>query len=228
MRVCEIYHSVQGEGLLAGTPSVFIRSSGCNLRCWFCDTPFASWEPEGNNLSVAEILEKISPYDAQHIVITGGEPMLWPELADLCGQLKNQHRHITIETAGTVFLDLPCDLMSISPKLATSAPQPNTPNGWHQRHEATRHQPQIVQQLMRLAPYQLKFVVDSPADAAEVLEYLHLLTNVDRDRVMLMPQGMTVDAVDQQAEWLIPWCQHHEVRYCDRAHLRWFGNQRGT
>ena len=60
MRIAEIFHSIQGEGLLAGVPSIFIRTSGCNLRCDWCDTPYASWKPEGPEMSVQEILEKIS------------------------------------------------------------------------------------------------------------------------------------------------------------------------
>jgi 7-carboxy-7-deazaguanine synthase len=58
MKIAEIYQSLQGEGLLTGTPSVFIRASGCNLRCWFCDTPFTSWQPEGEDLSVDEIMRR--------------------------------------------------------------------------------------------------------------------------------------------------------------------------
>ncbi|MFN5916154.1 MAG: radical SAM protein, partial [Planctomycetota bacterium] len=59
MRISEIFQSVQGEGFLTGTPSIFIRTSGCNLRCWYCDTRYASWEPEGPNHSVSEILKQI-------------------------------------------------------------------------------------------------------------------------------------------------------------------------
>src|SRR5947208_15801820 len=98
MLISEIYCSLQGEGLLTGTPSVFVRTSGCNLRCWFCDTPYTSWEPEGNDWSVEEIVEEVERQqewgrlpaclgngrqDAcptapiRHIVITGGEPMLF-------------------------------------------------------------------------------------------------------------------------------------------------------
>ena len=72
LRICEIYASVQGEGLLTGIPSVFVRTSGCNLRCWFCDTPFASWAPEGPHLTVDEVLAKTLALELRHIVLTGG------------------------------------------------------------------------------------------------------------------------------------------------------------
>ena len=115
MRVSEIYKSIQGEGFLTGTQSAFVRVAGCNLRCWFCDTPFASWYPEGEDLSVEEILERIRQSPASHVVLTGGEPMLFAELLPLCAGLRAAGRHVTIETAGTLFLPLDCDLMSISP-----------------------------------------------------------------------------------------------------------------
>src|SRR5688500_7422646 len=113
MRIAEIYSSLQGEGLLTGTPSVFVRASGCNLRCWFCDTPYTSWEPEGEDRPVEEILEQVEQLrqrdDPRHAVITGGEPMLFAELIPLCDALHAAGLHITIETAGTLFLPVQCD-----------------------------------------------------------------------------------------------------------------------
>ncbi len=84
MRIAEIYRSVQGEGLLTGVPSVFVRASGCNLRCWFCDTPYASWRPEGRDMSIDEIVAQVEEWDTRHVVVTGGEPMLFAELIPLC------------------------------------------------------------------------------------------------------------------------------------------------
>ncbi len=59
MRIAEIYKSVQGEGFLTGVESTFVRTSGCNLRCWYCDTPYTSWQPEGEDLAVHEILARV-------------------------------------------------------------------------------------------------------------------------------------------------------------------------
>ena len=122
MRIAEIYRSIQGEGLLTGTPSVFVRASGCNLRCWYCDTPHASWEPAGSDLSVDEIVAEVEEWDPTHVVLTGGEPMLFAELLPLCEALQQRDKHLTVETAGTLFLPVACDLMSISPKLAGKWP----------------------------------------------------------------------------------------------------------
>ena len=92
MRIAEIYKSIQGEGRLTGTESVFVRASGCNLRCTFCDTPHTSWRPEGDDLSVKQILAEIGSYDCEHIVITGGEPMLFAEMIPV------SYTHLTLPT----------------------------------------------------------------------------------------------------------------------------------
>ncbi len=229
MRIAEIYPSIQGEGLLTGRESVFIRTSGCNLRCWFCDTPYTSWAPEGDDLSVAEILERIAEWNGvEHVVVTGGEPMLHSELAPLTAALRAQGRHITIETAGTLDLTVACDLMSISPKRANSTPSAARDPRWHVRHERERHVPDVVRRLLGRHPYQLKFVIDTPADLADVDAYLGELPEVDRDRVLLMPQGTTVEELAQRAAWLAPYCAEHGLGYCPRKHIEWFGFTRGT
>lgn len=226
VRISEIYESIQGEGLLTGIPSVFLRTSGCNLRCWFCDTPFASWVPEGQHRSIEAIVETVGSYRLNHVVLTGGEPMIFNAVEQLAIQLTNMGLHLTIETAGTIYRNLPCDLMSISPKLSASAP-PASNGAWTVRHNQRREKLDVVRQLME-HPYQLKFVVDSVGDASEVLEYLERLGEFDSDRVLLMPQGVDSRALDHQAEWLIPWCQKHNFRFCPRSHIHWFGNRRGT
>ncbi|MHC4178583.1 MAG: 7-carboxy-7-deazaguanine synthase QueE, partial [Planctomycetota bacterium] len=114
MRIAEIFRSIQGEGFLTGTESVFVRTSGCNLRCSYCDTPYASWTPEGDDLSADEIVARVDGLDCDHVVLTGGEPMLFAELIPLTAALrggmptgKRGHgtgQHITIETAGTLYL----------------------------------------------------------------------------------------------------------------------------
>lgn len=228
MRISEIYPSIQGEGVLTGTPSTFVRASGCNLRCWFCDTPYASWSPEGEDLSVAEILGRIELLHVDHVVLTGGEPMLFSEMTPLCAGIRDAGRHITIETAGTLHLPLACDLMSISPKLSNSAPDAERYPRWHRRHEETRDQIEIVRRLMAEFPYQLKFVIDQPKDGDEVLQYLDRLPHLDRARVYLMPQGTEPETLAEKTEWLSPWAKEHGLQVCQRKHIEWFGFTRGT
>ncbi len=228
MRVCEIYPSKQGEGRLTGTPSVFVRSSGCNLRCRWCDTPYASWTPEGEDLAVDEIVDQVDRHGLKHVVLTGGEPMLFAELVPLAEALRRRGYHVTIETAGTLFLPVECDLMSISPKTANSTPPADANNGrWRRRHERTRHVPEVVRRLTARYDYQLKFVIQRPEDCEEVERYLAALPEVDRARAMLMPEGTDPAVLAQRAEWLAPYSREHGLAFCPRRHIEWFGPGRG-
>lgn len=228
LRISEIYGSRQGEGLLTGTPSLFIRTSGCNLRCWFCDTPFASWEPEGEFRTIDSIVDHATTQELRHVVLTGGEPLLSRAIVRLCSALKRAGMHLTIETAGTLFRPVDCDLMSISPKLSSSTPPSRLAGGWQRRHEARRERLDVVQKLIANYDYQLKFVIDQPADCREVLDYLARLRDFDPERVLLMPQGTSQAELESREEWLRPWCQESGFHFCRRAHIEWYGNRRGT
>ncbi len=236
MLISEIYLSRQGEGVLTGTPSVFVRTSGCNLRCGFCDTPFASWEPVGEQMSVSQIVEQVhltadshtDDTPASHVVLTGGEPMLQHEIELLCKEIKSAGFHVTMETAGTIFKQLKCDLMSISPKLSNSDPEAGRAGEWLAKHQSKRHQPQVVRQLIESYEYQLKFVVDTPEDLDEIIEYLTQINPPDRAKVLLMPQGIEIESLAETEQWLIPLCDEHQFTYCPRKHIQWYGNKRGT
>jgi len=228
MRIAEIYDSIQGEGFLTGTRSAFVRASGCNLRCWFCDTPHASWRPEGDDLSVDEILARVLSFDVGHAVLTGGEPMLFAELIPLSEQLQAAGRHVTIETAGTLYLPVRCDLMSISPKLANSNPSREQAPQWADRHERTRWSPLVVERLVAEFPYQLKFVIDQQDDCPAVVAYLEQFPRIDWDRVMLMPQGTDLDELSEKSGWLEEYCRARGFQFCPRKQIEWFGMVRGT
>lgn len=228
MKIAEIYGSIQGEGLLTGTESVFVRTSGCNLRCWFCDTPYASWQPEGDDLGVEEIFDQVSSLSGDHVVLTGGEPMLFAELIPLAEMLRVAGKHITIETAGTLYLPVVCDLMSISPKMANSTPTLEQAGRWRRRHARARFVPDVIGRLLSQYEYQLKFVIDTPADCDEVEQWLDDFPEVDRTRVLLMPQGRRREELDEREMWLAPYCLEHGFGYCPRRQIEWFGLARGT
>ena len=228
MRIAEIYPSIQGEGLLTGTASTFVRTSGCNLRCRYCDTPFTSWSPEGDDLSREEILTEIERHACRHIVLTGGEPMLFAETVPLCEEFHRRGLHITIETAGTLDLPVRCDLMSISPKLSNSTPDAEQHPRWSRRHERSRHAPEVIQRLTRDYEYQLKFVVETETDVAEIERYLTEFPHIERERVLIMPEGTNAAELVRRGLWLEPLCRDRGFRFCPRKHIEWFGAVRGT
>ena len=229
MRIAEIFHSIQGEGLLAGVPSIFIRTSGCNLRCHWCDTPYASWKPEGPEMSVQEILKKTSAWNCNHIVLTGGEPMIAPDLPELATALKKEGKHITIETAGTILPNgIPCDLASLSPKLSNSTPPASRDPAWSKKHEATRLQPAVISDWIRNYNFQLKFVVSSENDLVEIKSLLLNLPPVPADRILLMPEGIDVKTLATRSLWLVDICKREGFRFCPRLHIELFGHTRGT
>jgi len=231
MLIAEIFHSLQGEGELTGMPSVFVRTSGCNLRCTWCDTPYASWNPEGEHRTVAQIVAAVEAHPrTRHVVLTGGEPMLAQELRDLAAELRKSGRHITIETAATIAPgDIACDLASLSPKLLNSAPDPIEHAAWRKKHEATRWQPDVVRAWIDRYPYQFKFVVARPEDVDELEAMLAALKrDIPRHKVLLMPEGTTLEKIRGRAEWLGELCKARGYRYAHRLHLELYGNRRGT
>ncbi|QGJ68894.1 7-carboxy-7-deazaguanine synthase QueE [Planctomycetales bacterium 10988] len=230
MKISELFYSRQGEGKLTGTPSLFVRVSGCNLRCWFCDTPYASWNPEGINYSIDEILsqlEKLAP-DCRHAVLTGGEPMIFPQLVELTEKLKARDFHITIETAGTKLLSVQCDLMSISPKLSNSAPNVKEHPRWHQLHQQRRLPISTLKNLISKYNYQLKFVLETPEELIEIETLLTQLGKVPANKVWLMPEGTEQNFLSEKEAWLIPLCQKKGFQFCPRKQIEWYGNKRGT
>jgi 7-carboxy-7-deazaguanine synthase len=235
MKIAEIFYSIQGEGMLVGVPSVFVRTSGCNLRCSFCDSAYTSWDPQGETLTVEQILEQVALLStegrqagpARHAVVTGGEPLLAPDVEELCAGLRQRGYHITVETAATVFKPLACDLASLSPKLSNSTPYEREGGRFALRHERLRLQFDVIRRFLAHADYQLKFVIDRPPDVSEVLEVLEQLPEVDRSRVLLMPQGVAAADLQQRAVWLVEECKKHGFRYCPRLHIDLYGNRRG-
>lgn len=228
MRLAEIFYSVQGEGVLTGVPSVFVRTTGCNLRCQWCDSPYTSWEPEGETFTLDAILAEVARHPARHVVLTGGEPLLQPDIVPLSEELRRRGYHVTVETAATVFRPVACDLASLSPKLSNSTPTGRDGGRFALRHDALRQRPDVIAAFMARGEYQLKFVVDRPEDLDEIRDLLAQLPAVPPERVLLMPEGVSTAALNAKALWLVDLCKAHGYRYCPRLHVDLFGNRRGT
>ncbi len=227
MRIAEIFHSIQGEGFLVGTPSTFIRTSGCNLRCVWCDTPYTSWEPEGEDVPLEEILARVARYRGHYTVVTGGEPMIAPQIVPLTGALRQMGQHVTIETAGTAFEPVDCHLMSISPKLSNSTPVERDGGRWAASHDRLRIRPAVLKRLMAVCEYQLKFVVEQEDDLGEIRDLVGQL-RANPQRVVLMAEGTDADVLRERALWLVEMCKQHGYRFSPRLHVELYGHRRGV
>ncbi len=232
MKVSEIFYSIQGEGLLAGVPSVFIRLTGCNLRCAWCDTRYASWDAEGCEMDLDDILRAVSSYRARHAVITGGEPTLAPELAELAEALSGVGHHITLETNGTSppVAGLRIDIASISPKLSNSMADPGEyPDGAAMQSEERRWRFDELREWIRRYSCQIKFVVRDEDDVTEIIGFLQRLGRCPPpDSILLMPEGTDIESLRSREKIIIEACKRHGFRYGRRLQVECFGHQRGT
>ena len=250
--VNELFSSLQGEGRLAGTPSVFVRTSGCNLRCWFCDSYHTSWEPTHAWMGLDEIVGAVAARDADHVVVTGGEPLIHDATERLLGRLADRGCHVTVETNGTVVpdadADVPIDLASVSPKLASSTPTPERPPAgaeaadgvadgasgddgadpavetWRDRHEERRLDREALATLIERYEFQLKFVVTGSDDMPEVNSLVADLraaadAPVPDDRVLLMPEGQTRERLAETRAVVADLALEHGYRYTPRLHV---------
>lgn len=236
LRIAEIFESVQGEGQRIGTPSLFIRISGCNLRCVWCDTPYASWEPEGPILTVREVVERVAESNMADVVVTGGEPMIFEAVVPLCQAIRGLGKFITIETAGTVYRNVEADLMSISPKLSNSIPVGTSSE---ERHRKIMEDRSALKEIVAAFPNQLKFVVtpdsdsnstgsDFERDLLEIDAILAGLENYPSGNVFLMPEGRSYAELWARARKLVPICMDRGFRLAPRIQIDLFGDTRGT
>lgn len=264
--------TIQGEGRYTGTPSVFVRLNGCNLRCAFkgsiCDTPYTSHCPEKAKVydteelarRVVNLIEKIGgDCENSHIVITGGEPLLQQEeLIDLLVALRDDedcYNMVTIETNGTIIPDesfRPFGIFwSVSPKLSTSCCFDGTevPEKMREMHKNCRINLEALSSIVMSGDdYQLKFVYSGPESVTEIKEIIESikknvraslqkdyakdiielrLSQIDQ-RVMLMPEGTTNEQLSQSAPGTVQACIENGWIFCDRAHIRIWGDKRAV
>ncbi len=232
MRVAEIFHSLQGEGILSGTPSVFVRLAGCPLRCRWCDTRYAWDFSAGDEYTVDDLVAAVSRYACDHVVVTGGEPMVGPDrtaregLVELTGRLRAERMHVTMETAGGLFVSgLACDLVSISPKMANSVlPGPTVAVA----EEGQRIDLRALAALIETYPCQLKFVIEAADDIGEIRQLLDGLPPVSSDRILLMPQARTRDELLAKAPVVAKLCRETGYRFGHRLHVLLWSDRRGV
>jgi len=225
----ELFYSLQGEGKLAGTPSVFVRTSGCNLRCWFCDSYHTSWKPTGAWIAIDDIIEEVISFEAaSHVVVTGGEPLIHDESVALLEELSDRGYHTTVETNGTIYREAPIDLTSISPKLASSTPTPDLdPKGdgeWADRHNNRRIDIDALNRLVDTYDSQLKFVVTDRSDMTEINSLVarvrdSIKTTLSDTDVLLMPEGTTRTELDKRRNLVADLAQEFGFRYTPRVHV---------
>ena len=227
----ELFTSLQGEGTLAGVPSTFVRTSGCNLRCWFCDSYHTSWEPTGAWHTVDAIVSAVESRDPDHVVLTGGEPLIHDASLDLLRELTARGYHTTVETNGTVVPDAPVDLVSVSPKLASSTPTPERdPTGddeagnWETRHEERRIDHDVLATLADDFDCQFKFVVTGGDDLPEIESLLAEVrdraeTTIPDDAVLLMPEGQTREQLAETRTAVAELALAYGYRYTPRLHV---------
>ena len=226
MKYSEIFYSIQGEGQLIGYPSVFFRTSYCNLRCIWCDTPYTSWEPEDKDISVEDAVDAILAHNCKQVVITGGEPFMQSkDLTILCRRLRQNGKHITIETNGTLFEKVEADLLSISPKLENS--NPSEFNHHFKQHQRNRINQPVLRQFLDYYSCQLKFVVETERDLFEIHQ-LEREMQIPASIIVLMPQGITNDQIQERQNWVVETCKKYGYRYSPRLHVDIWGDTRGT
>lgn len=240
----EIFHTIQGEGVSAGTPAVFVRTSRCNLHCVWCDTDH-TWNFEGTawphekdhqpgyqkhrkedvtcRVLPEEAAQLVLSHQCPRIVITGGEPLL--QEAALLEMIRHIRRKMPgaefeVETNGTRMAGADFKKLiyqfNISPKLSNAG-----------MSESMRIHPKVMQSLLHHPNAWFKFVVQSDEDLQEIKQ-LEQEVGIPRTRILLMPEGRTPQEMNESAVWLAELCRRDGYRYCDRLHIRLWGDRRGV
>lgn len=232
-----VFHTIQGEGKFIGYPSVFVRTTRCNLRCAWknkdgsitrCDTPHTSFDPEIEVNITDKVIEEISSHNCNHVVVTGGEPYFQKETVNLINGIVENGHFVTVETNGTIYRPSKASFISISPKLSSSSSDPEL--GY--KHEFQRLNYDALEQFVLNHDYQFKFVINTEEDVREILdiaEAIYQRCQVDiRRNIWLMPQGTHEHQFDEKILWIFEICKKYDWNFSDRLHIRVWGQQKGV
>jgi 7-carboxy-7-deazaguanine synthase len=240
----EIFHSIQGEGKSLGVPSVFVRTTLCNLHCVWCDTDY-TWNWQGTRFAhvndadpayrkfdkrewvterdIDEVATRVAQYPCRNVILTGGEPLLQqPGLVALMHALRahDPAYRFETETNGTLQptpeFDAAIDQYNVSPKLANSG---NTVR--------LRERPLIYRFFAAHPKASFKFVVAERSDLAEVLA-LTTRYQIPAEKVWLMPMASTRAALARRRQWLVEVCKAYNFRFSDRLHIEIWGKKKGV
>lgn len=235
----EIFFTIQGEGKSLGKPSIFVRTSLCNLHCVWCDTDYTwNWhntpfETTSNRkynrkdyiieLTTDEVAQEIRQYGCYRVVLTGGEPMMHQrELVALMETLKKENPayYFEVETNGTLKpsadFDKLIDQYNVSPKLSNS-----------NNDKSIRLKPAALSLFSNSAKSNFKFVISNETDLDEVLDIIQKF-KISSHNVYLMPEGIDADSLNKKQSWLVECCKSHGFNYTDRLHIHIYGSKRGV
>ncbi len=215
-RIAECFFSIQGEGVTAGAPAVFVRLQGCSVGCRWCDTKY-SWDPAGGlEVSLDALVEEAAAFPCRRVVVTGGEPLESPLFTPLVDALKARGFTIEVETSGILPPPpVPVDQWNVSVKLENSGVP-----------ETKRINPEAMR-AFRILGVWWKFVVADPGDVAEVLRLAERFA-LPRERILLMPEGIRREEILERSLWVVEECRRHGFRYSPRLHILLWGAKRGV
>jgi organic radical activating enzyme len=217
-RIAETFYSIQGEGVTAGRPAVFVRLQGCSVGCGWCDTKY-SWDPAaGREVTLDGLLAEVAAFPCRHVVVTGGEPLESALFTPLVGALVGRGYTVEVETSGTLAPppDAPPSIQwNVSVKLAGSAVA-----------EERRINARAIRAFLERDAW-WKLVVSEPGELAEVLRLTDRFA-LPRERVLLQPEGLRPEELAARSPWIVEACKAHGFRFSPRLHVLIWGARRGV
>lgn len=210
----EIFYSLQGEGTRCGTPAVFLRLAGCNLKCKWCDTKH-SWGT-GITRAAAETAAEITAFACDSLVITGGEPLLQQAALEELLQLLPEDMHIEVETNGTI-----CPTSRLAQRINQWNVSPKLLHSGNEQSAALPAEPLAFFAARQNAWF--KFVVQAEEDWAAIAAL-----GLPRRRIILMPCATTRAGLEAARPAVVDMCLRHGVRLGDRLHLSLWDDKKGV